>query len=153
MRTKIESARIAFNGGCSMVIAQGNVLHPLQTIEKNGRCTWFLPDRSPAAARKMWIAGSINPRGSLVIDEGAAHALQKGKSLLSVGVKTVIGEFNRGDAVTVLSLSGTELARGLVAYSSAEAQKIMGCRSDKIESILGYSRREEIIHRDDLALL
>ncbi|MDR3425374.1 MAG: glutamate 5-kinase [Alphaproteobacteria bacterium] len=153
MRTKVEAARIALNGGCAMIIARGDVLRPLQAIEKNGRCTLFLPDCSPAAARKTWIAGSLNPRGSLIIDEGAAHALQQGKSLLSVGVKTVIGEFHRGDAVTVLSLDGTELARGLVAYNSEEAQKIMGCRSNKIESILGYCGREEIIHRDDLALL
>ncbi|MDD4616169.1 MAG: glutamate 5-kinase [Alphaproteobacteria bacterium] len=153
MRTKIEAARMALNGGCALVISHGDVLRPLKQIEQNCRCTWFIPDCSPAAARKTWIAGSLNPRGALTIDEGACQALKKGRSLLSVGVKKVEGEFNRGDAVTVLSLKDEELARGLVAYNSAEAQKIMGCRSGKIESILGYTGREEMIHRDDLAML
>ncbi|MDD5586882.1 MAG: glutamate 5-kinase [Alphaproteobacteria bacterium] len=153
MRTKIEAARIAMNGGCAMVIALGSNLRPLHAIEKNKRCTWFLPECSPVAARKTWIAGSLNARGTLKIDDGAARALRKGSSLLAVGVKAVAGEFGRGDAVTVLALDGTELARGLVAYSNIEAKKIMGQHSNKIESILGYSGREEIIHRDDLALL
>ncbi len=153
MRTKIEAARIALNGGCTLVISHGDILRPLRHIEECGRCTWFIPDCSPAAARKTWIAGSLNPRGKLLIDEGAGFALKQGKSLLSVGVKKVEGDFSRGEAVTVVSLNGEELARGLVAYSSEEAIKIMGCRSSQIESILGYSGREEIIHRDDLAML
>ncbi|MDP9196308.1 MAG: glutamate 5-kinase [Pseudomonadota bacterium] len=153
MRTKIEAARIALRGGCAMAIARGNLVNPLQALEKPGRYTWFIPDDSPVTARKKWIGGSLNPRGSLTIDDGAVRALDQGKSLLPVGIRAVTGEFSRGDSVTVLSPGRTELARGLVAYDSTEVRKIMGRQSDAVEAILGYRGREEIIHRDDLVLL
>jgi len=153
MRTKIEAARIALNAGCAMIIARGTILHPLRTILEGGRHSTFLPNCSPSAARKVWISGGLDARGSLTIDDGALTALRKGKSLLSVGVKNVSGTFARGDLVSVLAPDGTEIARGLVAYASEDAQKIMGQRSDRFEELLGYSAREEIIHRDDLALM
>ncbi|NTU77486.1 MAG: glutamate 5-kinase [Alphaproteobacteria bacterium] len=153
MVTKLEAARTATKAGCATAIARGTSPHPLRALLDGGRCTWFVPDCTPTAARKVWIAGSLNPHGGLKIDEGAAQALKQGRSLLSVGVTEVTGDFVRGDPVRVLSPEGEELARGLVAYSSEEAQQIKGHRSDAIETLLGYAGREEIIHRDDLALL
>jgi len=153
MRTKIEAARIALGSGCAMAIARGDVLHPLRSILEGGRCSWFLPCCTPVAARKIWIAGSLNPKGSLLIDAGAVKALQLGRSLLSVGVTSVCGAFERGDPVSVLAPDGAEIARGLVAYNDTDSRKIMGKHSEDFESVLGYGGREEIIHRDDLAVL
>jgi len=153
MRTKIEAARVAMNAGCAMAITKGEVLHPLKGLLDSARCTWFIPSYTPAAARKVWIAGALKPRGSLAIDAGAVKALQQGKSLLAAGVTDVKGTFERGDPVRVLGPKGAEIARGLIAYSSAEAQKIKGRQSRDFEKLIGYGEREEIIHRDDLALV
>ncbi|MDD3182098.1 MAG: glutamate 5-kinase [Alphaproteobacteria bacterium] len=152
MRTKMEAARIALGSGCAMVIAQGKGLHPLRSILEGKRCSWFLPNCSPSAARKVWISGSLDPRGTLMIDDGASKALLAGRSLLSVGVKKVNGTFARGDLVSIQTHDATEVARGLVAYSSDESLKIMGKHSDQFEILLGYNGQKEIIHRDDLVL-
>ena len=97
--------------------------------------------------------GALSPSGTLTVDAGAARALVAGKSLLPAGVRTVSGTFNRGDALVVEGPDGTPLARGLSAYASDDAVRIAGHRSDKIEAILGWRGRDEIIHRDDLVLL
>src|SRR6476619_6837042 len=99
MQTKIEAGRIASNGGTHMVIASGRVPHPLTAIARGARCTWFLTAANPVTARKKWIAGTLEPKGSLVIDAGALTALRNGKSLLPAGVTRVEGSFARGDAV------------------------------------------------------
>jgi glutamate 5-kinase len=153
MITKLIAARIAFSAGCATVIASGRRLRPLAAIESGKPCTWFITDRSPRAARKKWIAGTLKPRGHLTIDAGAEKALAAGRSLLPVGVVAVEGRFERGDAVTVRNRDGRDLARGLVAYGSDEARRIQGRRSEDIEELLGYRDRDEIIHRDNLALL
>ncbi|MGE4351668.1 MAG: glutamate 5-kinase [Bdellovibrionales bacterium] len=153
MRTKIEAAQIALSAGCAMVIAQGKDLHPLRALMDGGKSSWFLPNVSPAAARKLWISGGLDTRGNLVIDDGAYRALQQGRSLLPVGVKQVGGTFMRGDLVRILRQDGQEVARGLVAYASDEVSKIMGRHSDAFSALLGYRGQEEIVHRDDLALL
>lgn len=150
MITKIEAARVAMQAGCRMVISDGRDLHPLRRLIEGERATWFLPQGEPRTARKRWIAGALNPVGTIIVDDGAAGALARGKSLLPAGVIRVDGTFHRGDPVVVKAADGTELARGLVAYGSADAGRIVGRRSDEIESILGYRGREEIIHRDDL---
>jgi glutamate 5-kinase len=154
MKTKLEAARIATAGGTHMVIASGKVERPLSALAAGGRCTWFLPppQTSPLAARKRWIAGALKPRGTLVIDAGAARALARGSSLLPAGVTAVEGRFARGDAVVVRGPDGAELGRGLVAYDHAEAEKIAGRRSDRIATILGYPGRGEMVHRDDLVM-
>lgn len=152
MVTKIEAAKIAVNAGCHMVIASGRILHSLRAIEEGAPCTWFTAKASPAAARKQWISGRLKPQGSLTIDGGAEKALLAGKSLLPAGIMTVSGTFGRGDAVRVLSATGQELARGLVAYGSLDAGQIAGHKSQEIENILGYRGRDEMIHRDDLVL-
>ncbi|MBM3538976.1 MAG: glutamate 5-kinase [Alphaproteobacteria bacterium] len=152
MVTKIIAAKIALSAGCRMIIALGKPEHPIAAIEKGGVCTWFVPSAEPRTARKRWIAGSLKPAGSLRVDAGALAALAGGKSLLPAGVTRVEGSFERGDLVVVLGPNGVEVARGLVAYSSADAARIKGHKSREIETLLGYRGRDEMIHRDDLVL-
>jgi glutamate 5-kinase len=151
MATKLAAARICMSAGCSTVIASGQRPAPLGAILDGGPCTWFLPHSTPLAARKQWIAGTLQARGQLAIDAGAAAALAAGSSLLPVGVTQVSGDFARGDAVDVTH-AGQLIARGLVAYDSAEAQLIVGSRSADIAARIGYQGRNEIIHRDNLIL-
>ncbi len=152
MVTKLGAARIALGAGCRMAIASGKVLRPLSAIEAGARCTWFVPQGSPASARKRWIAGTVEPAGAVVIDDGAVRALDQGKSLLPAGVVGVEGAFERGDAIRVRDKAGREIARGLSAYAAADIRRIMGRRSSEIEELLGFRGRDEIIHRDDLAM-
>ncbi len=152
MVTKIEAAKIATTAGTHMVISSGHVEHPLGTIESGGRCTWFLTPANPVTSRKRWIAGSLEPRGTLTIDAGAAAALRRGSSLLPAGVIRVDGEFERGDAVIIRGPDGAEIGRGLVAYDAADAAKIMRRPSADIPNILGIQGRTEMVHRDDLAM-
>jgi glutamate 5-kinase len=152
MRTKIEAAKIATSGGAHMLIADGRAKNPLQAVMAGGRCTWFLTPATPASARKAWIAGTLEPRGTVHLDAGAAKALATGKSLLPVGVTRIEGQFARGDAVLIRDPLGVELGRGLVAYDAGMAQQIIGKPSSEIEAILGHPGRAEMIHRDDMAL-
>ncbi|HEX7117025.1 MAG TPA: glutamate 5-kinase [Steroidobacter sp.] len=152
MVTKIAAAKIAVSAGCHLCIALGRELHPLRRIEEGARCTWFYPSANPITVRKQWIAGSLKPAGELYVDDGAASALARGKSLLPAGVTRVVGKFGRGDAVIVRDASGKEIARGLCAYSSADAERLRGRQSHEIEALLGFHGRDEIIHRDDLVL-
>jgi glutamate 5-kinase len=150
MQTKIEAARIATHAGTHMIIASGRVDHPLQAIAQGARCTWFLTAANPVAARKKWIAGALEPRGTLMIDAGAVVALRQGKSLLPAGVIGVDGAFARGDAVIIRGPNGAEIGRGLCAYDIEDAQKIRGRSSADIASILGFRGRTEMVHRDDM---
>jgi glutamate 5-kinase len=152
MVTKLAAAKIALSAGTGMVIANGTEEHPIQRIEAGSLCTWFVPTASPKSARKLWIAGSLKPNGSLIVDDGALGALQSGKSLLPAGITAIKGKFDRGDAITVCSPSGAEIARGLVAYSAEDACKIIGKKTSEIENILGYRGRDEMVHRDDMVL-
>jgi glutamate 5-kinase len=150
MRTKIEAGKIATQAGTHMVIASGRLAHPLTAIAA-GRCTWFLTAANPVTARKKWIAGSLEPKGSLFIDAGAVAALKNGRSLLPAGVKKVEGAFSRGDAVVIRGPEG-EIARGLIAYDAEDAGKIIGKSSTEIPLILGFAGRVEMVHRDDLVM-
>jgi glutamate 5-kinase len=152
MESKIAAAKIATSAGAAVVIANGHVLHPLQAIAAAERTTLFVPRVSPAQAKKRWIAGGLSAQGTITIDAGAERALLSGKSLLPAGVKSVAGHFERGDAVLVKSEDGRELARGLIAYNDEDARRLVGRRTVEIEGILGYRGRDEMIHRDDLAL-
>jgi glutamate 5-kinase len=152
MQTKIEAGKIATGAGTHMVIASGRVSHPLEAIRENARCTWFLTGATPLAARKKWIAGTLEPKGSLTIDAGAVTALRDGKSLLPAGIVRIEGSFARGDAVVIRGPDGAEVGRGLVAYDAEDAAKIQGRPSGEILSILGFARRAELVHRDDLVL-
>jgi glutamate 5-kinase len=153
MATKIAAARIAVAAGCHMCIASGRPRHPVRRIESRARCTWFLPASTPLAARKQWIAGTLRPAGAVHIDAGAVLALRSGKSLLPAGVTGTLGRFDSGDTVSVLAPDSVEIARGISAYSDADAARIMGRKSAEIEALLGFRGREELIHRDDLVLL
>jgi glutamate 5-kinase len=160
MVTKIAAARIAMSAGCRMLIARGKVVGkpdgpaagPLAALEAGGRATLFLPRGEPRSARKAWIAGAVDPSGAVIVDDGAARALQRGTSLLPAGVVAVEGVFERGDAVIIRTRSGAEAGRGLSAYSSADIRRIAGHKSSEIAGILGYRGRDEIIHRDDLVV-
>ena len=152
MLTKIEAGKIATTAGIHMVIASGRVQHPLEAIGEAADSTWFLTPANPVTARKKWIAGSLEPRGALIIDAGAVKALRGGKSLLPAGVIKVEGTFGRGDAVVVRGPDGHEVGRGLVAYDADDAEKIKGRSSADVLLILGYTGRTEMIHRDDLVL-
>jgi glutamate 5-kinase len=152
MQTKIEAAKIAVAAGTSMIIASGKPDHPIRRIAEGARATFFPAEATPATARKNWIAGHLETRGALVIDEGAVKALRSGKSLLPAGVKAVRGDFGRGDAIAIIGPKGEEVGRGLVAYDAGDAERIAGRNSKEIESILGYAGRAEMIHRDDMAL-
>ena len=150
MKTKIEAAKICQLSGCYMAIANGNHKNPIKEIIKSQKCTWFLPRISKLDARKQWIIGSIAPKGEVVIDHGAVKAIYNGKSLLAAGVKKINGNFEKGDHILVKDQNNIECARGLTSFSSIEIDKIKGSHSSKIKNILGYSSREEIIHKDDL---
>lgn len=152
MRTKIDAGKIATSAGCAMIIASGKVEHPLQSILDGARHSWFAPSAEPVTARKTWIAGQLLPAGRLTVDEGAERALHTGKSLLPAGVRSVSGEFSRGDTVAILTLAGREIARGLVGYDAQEAKQIAGKKSIEIAAILGYAGRSAMVHRDDLVM-
>jgi glutamate 5-kinase len=153
MESKIAAAKIATSAGAAVIIANGHVLHPLRAIAGPARTTLFVPRVSPAQAKKRWIAGGLSALGTVVIDAGAERALRSGKSLLPAGVTSIAGHFERGDAVVVKSEDGRELARGLIAYNDQDARQLVGRRTVEIEAILGYRGRDEMIHRDDLALI
>lgn len=152
MATKVQAARIATHAGCSTVIASGTIERPLESLASGGTCTVFRAEGTPAAARKQWLAGMLEVRGELRLDDGAVLALQDGRSLLPVGVVEVIGNFRRGDAVTLVDSSGNEVGRGLAEYSNDEAERLAGCRSEHIEERLGYRGRSVMVHRDELVL-
>ena len=153
MRTKLEAARIASGFGCATIIASGHDCHPLDRLAKGARATLVAPSGSPASAYKAWIKGALAPGGTVTIDQGAAKALATGKSLLPAGVTDVEGDFDRGACIRVLDPAGSEVARGIAAYSAAEARLIRGRASRDISAVLGYSRSDELIHRDDLVML
>lgn len=154
MKTKIEAGKIATNAGADMVIASGKTMHPLAQIDMpDVRKTWFSASTNPAAARKSWIAGSLEPKGTICIDAGAVSALKNGKSLLPAGVTSVSGTFHRGDCIWISGPGDIHLARGLVAYDSTEARLLAGCHSKDIEERLGYAGRETMIHRDNMAMV
>lgn len=152
MRTKVEAAKIATAGGAHLMIANGTRAHPLKAVREGGPATWFLSSSTPVTARKRWIGGTLEPRGTLVIDDGAARALLGGKSLLPAGVSRVEGNFSRGDAVVVRSLAGGEIARGLVAFDAADAIRVQGRKTKDISALVGLEGGAEMIHRDNLVL-
>jgi len=153
MVTKLAAARICLGSGCRMVIAHGAASHPLKRIAEGEKTTWFIPSATPTGARKQWIANSLKPSGTVTLDAGALKALKDGKSLLPIGVIAITGSFERGASVRVTGPDGEEVARGLIAYPSDDAKKIVGKRSGDIEAALGYIGRKELIHRDDLVLV
>lgn len=154
MQTKLSAARLAARSGTYTLIADGrepDILTRLLAGEELG--TLLTPENEPVAARKQWLAGQLKVCGALELDAGAVTVLQNsGRSLLAVGITSASGSFERGDVVACIDAGGLEVARGLVNYSNDEILTIMGKPSDQIESLLGYSRENEIIHRDNMVL-
>jgi len=151
MATKLAAARIASAAGCATVITLGARPAPLQAVEDGERATVIEPSTTPAAAYKAWIAGSLAPAGALVVDDGAAEAVRRGKSLLAAGVRRAEGRFDKGDAVVIREEGGEEIARGLVRYEAGDAARICGLKSEAIEAVLGFTSGP-VVHADDLAL-
>jgi len=155
MVTKLQAAQKAGSCGIPTVVACGRKAKVLQRIlagEEEG--TIFLCPKGGLRPRKHWIAHVLKPKGRLVVDDGAQAALVlQGKSLLPSGITAVKGEFQRGDAVSVVDGRDREFARGLVNYSAAEVGRILGCKTSQIEEILGYKYSDEVIHRDNLVLV
>lgn len=154
MATKLRAARLAARSGTATVIASGRADQPLTRISAGETVgTLLIPSQEAEAARKRWLAGQLQVRGSLTLDDGAVRVLREsGKSLLAVGVKAVSGSFKRGEVVACINAGGMEIARGLINYNADEARLIMGQPSSRIDSILGYVSDVELIHRDNLVL-
>ncbi len=155
MRTKLLAAAKAQRSGAATVIAWGREPEVLPRVLAGERIgTLLTPSQGRVAARKQWLAGQLQIRGRLTLDDGAVRVLrQSGKSLLPVGVKAVEGRFARGEVVACFNLAGHEVARGLVNYASDETARIIGKPSDQIESVLGYVDEPELIHRDNMVVL
>ncbi|MSP06284.1 MAG: glutamate 5-kinase [Candidatus Fonsibacter sp.] len=150
MITKIKAAKICMQSGCDMILTSGMINNPIKNIIKNKNYTLFESQSSTLNAKKQWILNSIATKGSIMIDEGAEKALKNGKSLLPIGVTAVEGNFNRGDAIYIINSKNKRIATGICAYSSLDAKKIIGFKTDKIKEILGYVSRGEIVHIDNL---
>ncbi len=154
MITKVRAARVAARSGADTVIVGGRIENALLRIAAGDDIGTFLwAAQQPQAARKRWLSGQLQTRGTLVLDDGAVRVLRdQGKSLLPVGVKEVRGDFTRGDMVICVDSSEKEIARGLVNYHADEAKKIIGKPSNQIAEILGYQDDSELIHRDNLVI-
>lgn len=149
MRSKLAAARIAASAGCAMAIASGQRDHPLSTPAPH---TLFAAERG-ARARKAWLAGGLTAAGRIGVDAGAASALRSGASLLAAGIRSVDGQFARGDVLDVMGPDGRSIARGLAEYPAADMRAIIGLSRDAQEAALGYAPRAAAIHRDHLVLL
>lgn len=153
MKTKLQAARIATEAGASMVLTSGKADHPLQSmIEDRQRSTLFRSKANPRAARKNWIAASLQTGGKIFIDAGAGKALEQGRSLLPIGISSIEGQFERGDCVAVYGPDGVEIARGLVEHAADTAEQIIGKQTAEIAAFLSYNGRVEMIHRDNLVM-
>jgi glutamate 5-kinase len=155
MRCKLRAARVATAAGESVIMANGTrpgILDSIFAAEPVG--TLFLPQGGSMSAWKRWLGFTARPKGKLTVDAGACRAVQQlGKSLLSIGVVGVSGTFHKGDVVALCDANGSEFARGLSNYSSGDASKITGLRTDQIAAVLGSVPYEEIVHRDNLVVI
>ena len=152
MVTKLAAAKIALGAGCAMIIADGGSLNPLQALLDGAKATLFKPTEARHSAREAWLVGALSGDGVLVLDDGAARAVARGKSLLPAGLSRVEGSFERGDTVLIKDLQGADIGRGIAIYNSREASLIAGKRSADIAGLLGETRGPNLIHADDLAL-
>ena len=151
--TKLDAAKICMNSGCHMFIGNGKKNNPINKMIKTKIFTHFIPKISSLDARKKWIISSLNSSGKIHIDQGAARALNEGKSLLAAGITKVEGFFEKGENVLIVDENNKNLARGLSSFTSTEINKIKGKQSKDIENILGYLSKSEIIHKDDMVKL
>jgi glutamate 5-kinase len=154
MASKIEAARLTTTAGENVIIAAGKQPGNLKRIlngEEVG--TLFVAQGQTIASWKRWIGFTVQPRGTLIVDDGARKVLEKqGKSLLAIGVVDVQGAFRKGDVVSIKDSVGIEFARGLSNYSAADATRIKGMKTEQIAVALGHRPHDEVIHRDNMAL-
>ncbi|HHB82760.1 MAG TPA: glutamate 5-kinase, partial [Devosia sp.] len=153
MATKIDAAKIATQSGTAMIIANGTKSHPLAALTTGARHTYFPAKRSPSAARKRWILGTLDVKGQIYIDAGARKALFEGKSLLPIGVTRVKGEFEHGDAISIRGPDDNEIARGLAGMNKEEANLAKGKKRQAIIGMFGHMNRTELVHADNLVLI
>jgi glutamate 5-kinase len=155
MRSKLRAARLATAAGESVILANGNtpgILDAIFAAEPVG--TLFLPHASSVPSWKRWLGYTAQPRGRLVVDAGARRAIEKqGRSLLPIGVVQVAGAFHKGDVVSICDADGAEFARGLTNYASGAVDRIRGLKTDQIADVLGACPYEEVVHRDNLAVI
>ncbi|MEM6812245.1 MAG: glutamate 5-kinase [Pseudomonadota bacterium] len=152
MKSKLKAANIVMKAGVNMVITSGVKNHPIKALLDGDKATIFKASEKPLSARKKWISSHVSTEGLIIVDEGADKALHSGKSLLPSGVKEAHGQFHYGDAIEIQNVDKQTLAIGIVQYSYDEALKIIGQKSSEIPKLLGYSRGDELIHRDNLVL-
>ena len=150
MTTKLAAAKIASGAGCATIIAPGHCANPLRAILNGGKSTLIRAATTRASARRRWIAGRLEPSGSISIDAGAEKALKDGASLLPAGVTEITGGFVRGDAVTVLDAHGAKIGQGLITFDARDLKRLKGEKSSEIEKVLGFRRRPVVIERNDL---
>jgi len=155
MASKLATAKFVTNSGQSVIIGWGRGPDVLVRLARGDTIgTLFVPQSKAISPRKRWIGFSAQPAGQLLVDPGAARAMcENGRSLLAIGIKTVDGDFGKGDVVSIINEQSTEIARGLINYNATQVKQIRGCRSDRIEQILGQCPYEEVIHRDNLAIV
>ena len=155
MRSKLRAARLATAAGESVIMANGATPGILDAIfASNPVGTLFLPHGNAVPAWKRWLGFTARPKGRLFMDAGACSAVQaKGRSLLPIGVVQVQGTFNKGDVVALCDTDGAEFARGLTNYTSHDAQRILGLRTEQIAEVLGALPYEELVHRDNLVVI
>ncbi len=155
MKTKLEAAQMAMRSGIPIVLANGRDDRIVERILKGEEVgSLFVPSKQKASAKKRWLAHSASSKGMLVIDQGAYRALKEAKkSLLGSGVLKCSGNFKLGDVVDLADENGQVFARGLINYSREEVLKIKGRKANEIDSILGYKRSDELIHRNNFVFL
>ena len=152
MTSKLQAAEIAERAGITLAIASGLADAPIARACQQGIGTLFLPKRNDGG-RKAWLGGRLRLKGALVVDAGAAMALERGGSLLAAGIVRVEGQFQRGDAVAVRSEAGTVLAHGLAEYDAADCAKVLGHKNAQQAELLGYAPRSAVVHRDQMVLI
>ncbi|PCJ99683.1 MAG: glutamate 5-kinase [Zetaproteobacteria bacterium] len=154
MKSKIEAACAATRSGINLIITNGQGNHSLASLynDSDKTLTLFVAQECDNNARQIWLSAHMNPKGCVVIDDGALSALKNGKSLLPIGIKEVHGDFRRGDVIEIKSLSDVRVGMGVCAYNADDARRIIGKNSAKINEILGYIDRSELVHRNDMVL-
>ncbi len=154
MKSKLEAAQNANTSGIDLIIANGMENHALKALVNDAafKSTLFIGDHITQNAKKRWIGAHMRPKGQVFIDEGALKALKSGGSLLPVGVKRLEGNFERGDILEICTESGHKLGMGISAYSSADANQVLGKNSEQIADIMGFTGRSELVHRNDMVL-
>ncbi len=155
MASKLTTAKFVTMSGQAVVIAWGREPNGLIQLAQGAAIgTLFMPQAKTFTPKKRWIGFSAQTAGTLTVDDGAAKAMcMEGRSLLAIGIKDVDGNFGKGDIVSIVNQQSVEIARGLINYNASQVKQILGCRSDRIEQILGQCPYEEVIHRDNLAIM